>query len=189
MSNKAIFGTRIPKDYFVTTGVGETDLGGGVDPWETGSYDMALTDAEIENYNIIQYTSVMPVESKKHAIDDVRHLMHHGAVLETIMANINGVHGDHICAGVVTAHVKRKKDNHHIGGFACEYEGHATKEKAKEILHQSMMGLVERRYGKDEVEVFDVDYTICDLVVTKKFGTVLAALCFVSYIFPSVDAI
>ncbi len=179
-----ILGTRIPKDYFSTTGAGETDLGGGIDPWETGSYDLALTQAQIENFNIVQYTSVMPPQTVKHDIKEIKHVLYHGAVLETIMANINGVHGDHLCAGVVTAHVKRKSDGTHIGGFACEYEGHAKKEKAEKILESSMMGLIERRYKPGEVEVFDMDYTIVDLVVEKKYGTVLAALCFVSYTFP-----
>lgn len=38
-------GPRIPYQFFTTTGFGQTDSGGGVDPWETGSYDMALEDA------------------------------------------------------------------------------------------------------------------------------------------------
>ncbi len=102
------------------------------------------------------------------------------------MANINGKKGDHICAGVVTAHVKRKSDDYHIGGFACEYEGHATKATAEKILMESMEGLVYRRYKKDEVEIFNIDYTICDLVVEKKFGTVIALLGFVTYIHPEI---
>lgn len=181
---KAVYGTRIPKDYFTTTGSGETDLGQGIDPWETGSYDLALMDAKIENYNIVQYTSVMPKEVVKHSASEIGKFVHHGAVLETIMANINGVHGDHLCAGVVTAHVKLK-DGTHIGGFACEYEGHATEKKAKDILMQSMHGLVERRYGTD-AEIFDIDFIIKELVVTKKYGTVIAAVGFLSYIFPDV---
>lgn len=40
-----IFGSRIPKHYFVVKGLGETDQGEGSDPWETGSYDLALEDA------------------------------------------------------------------------------------------------------------------------------------------------
>jgi hypothetical protein len=34
--------------------------GGGTDPWETGSYDLALEEAHIENFNIVAYTSVIP---------------------------------------------------------------------------------------------------------------------------------
>ncbi len=62
---KLVLGTRIPKEYFAATGVGETDLGHGIDPWETGSYDLALEDAGIHNFNIVQYTSVIPQEAIK----------------------------------------------------------------------------------------------------------------------------
>lgn len=40
-----LLGTRIPKHYFMVKGFGETDQGDGSDPWETGSYDLALEDA------------------------------------------------------------------------------------------------------------------------------------------------
>jgi len=40
-----LFGSRIPKHYFMVKGFGETDQGDGSDPWETGSYDLALEDA------------------------------------------------------------------------------------------------------------------------------------------------
>ena len=40
-----LFGSRIPKHYFMAKGFGETDSGDGSDPWETGSYDLALEDA------------------------------------------------------------------------------------------------------------------------------------------------
>jgi len=181
------FGTRIPKAYFTATGCGETDLGAGVDPWETGAYDLALLDAGIENYNIVQYSSVMPKECVKHERKDIEHLLHHGAVLETIMANINGVQGDHLCAGVLTAHVRDKDSGESIGGFACEYEGHAKPERAKKILLTSMQGLIDRRFPKGNMELFNEDYIIADMVVEKKFGTAIAFLGFVSYLFPVVD--
>lgn len=34
--------------------------GGGTDPWETGSYDLALEEAHIEDFNVVAYTSVIP---------------------------------------------------------------------------------------------------------------------------------
>lgn len=34
--------------------------GGGTDPWETGSYDLALEEAKIEDFNVVAYTSVIP---------------------------------------------------------------------------------------------------------------------------------
>lgn len=31
-----LLGFRVPKDYFLATGGGDTNEGGGTDPWETG---------------------------------------------------------------------------------------------------------------------------------------------------------
>ncbi|MFZ3149645.1 MAG: pyruvoyl-dependent arginine decarboxylase [Methanothrix sp.] len=59
-----VLGNRIPCEYFVTSGHNDTDLGPGDDPWETGSYDLALMNASIENFNVLKYTSVLPPESR-----------------------------------------------------------------------------------------------------------------------------
>lgn len=40
-----------------------------MDPWETGSYDLALEDAGIQDFNIMPYTSVMPPESHEIAMN------------------------------------------------------------------------------------------------------------------------
>lgn len=182
--NKKIYGNRIPKDYFIATGAGETDLGSGNDPWETGSYDLALLEAGIENFNIVKYTSVMPKEAVKRTYEDIKPFLHHGAVLETIMAQMNGNQGDQICAGVVTCKIRIQKTQEEIGGFACEYVGHGSEEKAKEILHKTIKGVVNRRYKPDEVEIYDLDFITKHLNVTKKHGTVLASINFVNHIYP-----
>lgn len=181
-----IIGNRIPKDYFVTTGYGETDKGSGIDPWKTGAYDLALKSAQIENFNIVKYTSVLPPEAREWPIHKVKHLFHHGAVLETIMASINGYQYDHLCAGVGRIQVSKKSNQIHIGGFAAEYEGHAPKEKAKEILHDSLMGLFDSRYNPDEYEWFDEKFDITNFDVHKKFGTALAAIGFLTYVYPEI---
>lgn len=82
-----VFGNRIPKAYFVTSGQGDTDIGPGDDPWETGSYDLALMEAEIANFNVLKYTSVLPPEAKEIPISEAKESFHHGAVIETIMAS------------------------------------------------------------------------------------------------------
>ncbi len=194
MSDKIIneahrFGTRIPCDYFCSTGIGQTDLGKGIDPWETGAYDLALMDAGIQDYNIVQYTSVIPKEAKQWPRKKLEHLMHHGAVLETIMANINGKKGDHLCAGIGIAMVYRKKDNFCIGGYACEYEGHAKKSAAKKILTQSLQGLFERRFDPKKYRMGRPKFTIADCVVAKHWGTVIASINFVTYLHPKAPEI
>jgi len=180
-----IFGNRIPQYYFVTTGKGQTDQGSGIDPWETGAYDLALLDAHIENFNIMEYTSVLPPEAEEISVEEAMDkYFHHGAALETIMASINGHQGDRLCAGVGRIQVRTKKDKVHIGGFAAEYEGHATADVAEEVLHDSLMGIFNRRYNPDEYEPFGEKFTVIEFRVEKKYGTTLAAICFVTYIYP-----
>jgi pyruvoyl-dependent arginine decarboxylase (PvlArgDC) len=72
------YGCRIPKDYFWVIGWRESDVG-----IETGSYDAALTMANIENFNVMRYMSVLPPEAT-----ELPHLpnIHHGSVLEGITA-------------------------------------------------------------------------------------------------------
>jgi pyruvoyl-dependent arginine decarboxylase (PvlArgDC) len=67
-------GIGIPKEYFWVIGWGESDVG-----IEIGSYDAALHMAGIENYNVMLYTSVLPLETVQLSyLPDI----HHGSVLE-----------------------------------------------------------------------------------------------------------
>jgi arginine decarboxylase len=186
-----VFGNRIPKEYFVTSGKGDTDIGPGDDPWETGSYDLALMDAKIENFNVTQYSSVLPPESKEIPISEAEATFRHGAVIETIMASVNGVKGNTLCTGVGRIQVRRLSDGKHIGGFAAEYEKVHTEEialadaekAAEEMLHTSLMGEVNRRYSTDEYEFFDEQHEINAFKVEKSYGTSLVSLCWISYIY------
>lgn len=186
-----ILGNRIPSHYFVTSGFGQTNKGKGKDPWETGSYDKALLDAGIEDFNMMEYTSVLPPESKEINICEAKKLFRHGAVLETIMASVNGHMGERLCAGVGRVKVRRKSDCVYVGGYAAEYEGFADEATAKKILHKSLMGIVKRRNehrpDKDEIEPFDERITVRECFVEKNYGTVLVAICFVSYIYPVIE--
>lgn len=53
-------GTRYPIFGFVTGGTGAFNDGIPPQPYET--YNLALHEAGIENFNLIPYTSVMPLE-------------------------------------------------------------------------------------------------------------------------------
>jgi arginine decarboxylase len=187
LTQAQVFGVRVPKDYFISGGIGETDLGGGDDPWETGSYDLALKDAKIHNFNIIQYTSVMPKNAVRHEFEDIKDNLYHGAVLETIMANVNGKQGETITAGIITADIHLTSDGSHLGGFVCEYQGKEPEEIAKQTLHDSMHGLVDRRFDSNEVKVSNIEYHIKSLDVKKKFGTVISLVGYVSYMFPKFE--
>jgi arginine decarboxylase len=193
-----ILGNRVPYEYFITQGRGESDAGSKGLPYETGSYDAALFDAGIQNANVIEYTSVMPTKSKEIARDEGLKRLQWGEVLECIKAQANGKRGSKISAAVITTSVT-DPNGKYLGGFACEYSGSGTKEEAGKSLLDSIVGMIERRgYGKlknpelYKDNITDKGYNIHpgkhfvyqDLKVSKQHGSVFTAICFLSYRFP-----
>ena len=53
--SQIIAGNRIPKDFFITGGIGQSDI-----TVHAGSYHLALREAGIEPYNIMVYSSKLP---------------------------------------------------------------------------------------------------------------------------------
>ena len=173
-------------------GAGQSNFGPGNDPWETTAYDIALQEGGIENCNIVKYTSVIPPEARMINLGKARRegLFHHGMVLECIMAQVDGNEGQHNCAGVGTFDV-HDEHNKLVGGFAVEYEGVGSPQKARKMLEKSMNGLFSRRYkmstasGMVAYRMRNKEFHIRDLVVDDKYGTVLVGLCFVSFTVPT----
>ena len=197
-----IFGNRIPYEYFVTKGKGESDAGSKFLPYETGSYDAALNDAGIQNANIIEYTSVMPTESKQITKEEGIKRLQWGEVLECIKAQANGEKGSKISSAVMISTI-HDPTGKYLGGFACEYSGSESRKQIEESLEKSIFGMIERRgYGtvKNGIKMYkdnitDTGYKIHpgkifeyeSLDVKKKHGSVLTAICFVSYKFPNLS--
>ena len=199
-----ILGNRVPYEYFMTKGKGESDAGSEGLPYETGSYDAALFEAGIQNANIIEYTSVMPTESKQISKEEGLKRLQWGEVLECIKAQSNGKKGSKISAAVMTTSVIDPKGKY-LGGFAVEYSGSGTKQDAEASLAESVTGIIERRgYGKlkgggnlqmYKDNITDNGYKIHpgkifeyeNLNVTKEHGSVFTAICFVSYKFPTLN--
>lgn len=190
-----VLGNRIPYEYFVTMGHNDTDLGPGDDHWETGSYDQALMNASIENFNVLKYTSVLPPESREITLSEAKKYFHHGAAIETIMSDLNGVKGDTLCTGVGRIWVNTT-EGVLVGGFAAEYkkkyENQTVPEDqarmdAEEALGISLMGEVNRRYNGSEYQFSEPTFAVDYLQVQKNYGTSLVALCWVNYIFPQTE--
>jgi pyruvoyl-dependent arginine decarboxylase len=199
-----ILGNRVPYEYFITKGKGESNAGSEGLPYETGSYDAALFEAGIHNANVIEYTSVMPTDSKQISKEEGLKRLQWGEVLECIKAQSNGKKGSKISAAVITTSVIDPKGKY-LGGFAVEYAGSGTKQDAEASLAESITGIIERRgYGKLKGggnlklytdNVTDNGYKIHpgkifeyeNLDVTKEHGSVFTAICFVSYKIPTLN--
>jgi pyruvoyl-dependent arginine decarboxylase len=194
-----ILGNRVPYEYFITSGSGTSNVGSEGLPYETGSYDQALTKAGIENANIIEYTSVIPTGAKQISKEEGLKRIQWGEVLECIKAQANGEKGKFISSAVMTTSVYDPKGKY-LGGFACEYSGSGTKKEAEKSLEDSIDGIIEHRnFGttkggaklyKDNITNKGYKYHPGKLFVYEGLdvkgdhGTVLTAICFVSYRFP-----
>lgn len=194
-----IVGNRIPYEYFLTKGKGQSDVYSKGLPYETGSYDAALTKAGIQNANIIEYTSVMsPISTEIPKKDGLKRLKW-GEVLECIKASSNGKKGEFVSAAVITTEIIGP-DSKYCGGFACEYSGDGSREETIESLRKSIEGIIVRRrmgHFVNGLKMFQKNkttkgYTVTpgykfvyeSLKIRKNYGSVLAAICFVSYKMP-----
>ena len=174
-SNDILIGCRIPKDFFITCGSGESDI-----TIHAGSYHLALKEAGIEMCNIMTYSSILPKianEIKKPA------KIVHGSVMETIMAVSNSKKGERATAGIIYGQLYNRKTNEKYGGLVCEYNGGLTEEIAGKQLNDSLNELYFNGFSKD-YELKDIKLILKSLIPKKEFGTVLVALCFTNYLVP-----
>ncbi len=59
-----------------------------------------MVETGIQDLNITQYSSVIPPEAETVTLEEAKPFLRHGAVMESIMARMQGVKGDRITAGV-----------------------------------------------------------------------------------------
>ena len=194
-----VLGNRVPYEYFITKGKGESNAGSAGLPYETGSYDAALNVAGIENANVIEYTSVIPKDAKQISKEEGLKRITWGEVLECIKAQSNGKRGSKISAAIMTTTII-DPNGQYLGGFACEYSGSGTRKDAEDSLASSIKGMIQRRgYGviKGETKLYedtvtDTGYKIHpgavfeyeNLDVKEEHGSVFTAICFVSHKYP-----
>jgi arginine decarboxylase len=168
-----LIGSRIPYEYFVTGGIGESDIS-----IHAGSFDQALKDAGIHNVNIITYSSIMPKKARRVEKRELKF----GSVAETIIAIANGEKGQMVTAGLIIGWVYDDKDNK-IGGLVAEYHGNDEEEKAKDILRKSLDEMFKSRFPLS-YKLKDVEIYTKSFVPQKKYGTAIVAIVFVSYEYP-----
>ncbi|MGL4908870.1 MAG: pyruvoyl-dependent arginine decarboxylase [Bacteroidales bacterium] len=172
-------GCRVPKDYFETKGKGQSDIA-----VHAGSYHLALKDANIEKYNIMTYSSILPgianlIEQPKE--------MTHGCVVESIMSTCTVNKGERGTAGIVYGWLYNRKTNERYGGLVCENFGDFSPEDLRKHLMLSIHELYENGFEED-YKLDDIHYLNESIVPTKKHGTALVSLCFTSYFHPIIKA-
>lgn len=169
-----LIGCRIPRDFFVTKGIGESDI-----TVHAGSYHLALKQAGIEMCNIMTYSSILPGIAKE---VDKPHLVH-GSVMETIMAAADAPAGERATAGIVYGWLYDRNTGEKYGGLVCEYHGNLTEEEVDAQLRASLNELYTNGF-EEQFRIEEPRVMIESFVPKKKFGTALVAIGFVNYEIP-----
>jgi len=173
-----LIGNRIPKDFFTTAGVGQSDV-----TIHAGSYHLALKDAGIERCNIVTYSSILPAIATEIEKPDS---MVHGSVLETIMACSNAKKGQTATAGLIFGWLYDKVTGKKYGGIVCEYNENGSEEEAIKSLKARLNELYRNGFSEN-YEIKDIKLITRSFIPNKNFGTAIVALCFVNYLYPTFE--
>lgn len=169
---------RVPTKYFTTQGQGESNIA-----FHPGSYDAAVKNAKMENWNGVGYSSLLPPDAQEVPIPKV---YPHGSELMMIMARCDCKKGKKANAALGRAWVynENEKDKP-VGGLVAEFTkiGKNVDEKAaNNFLNRSLKEMFDRReypstYRLSEREMIGFE----SIAPTKKYGTALVAIGFVEY--------
>ncbi len=177
--NGILVGNRIPRDYFVTKGTGQSDI-----TIHAGSYHLALKKANIEMCNIMTYSSILPGIARKVERPDY---LDHGAVMESILTSCNAEKGQRASAGIIYGWLYDKITQDKFGGLVCEHYGNYDEKELNRLLEASLNELYVNGFD-DRFYLRDIERITESFVPDKKYGTALVALCFTNYVYPIIEA-
>lgn len=170
-------GNRIPKDYFVTKGVGESDI-----TIHAGSYHLALKQAGIETANIMTYSSIMPSIATEIEKSDIQH----GEVMECIISVGTARKGKRVSVGIIYGWLYDRISGEKHGGLVCERQEDMFTEELESSLHLSLNELYENGFS-EKFEIRDIRVMTETITPKKKYGTAIVAICFANFIVPIID--
>lgn len=175
-SDSLLTGNRIPRDFFITSGSGESDI-----CVHAGSYHLALQDAGIEKLNILTYSSVLPAIANQVERPES---MIYGSVMETIMAEVSGPKNVMISAGIKLGWLYNRATGERLGGLVCEYsDKNISNIELDKVLSASLLELYSTGYQED-YELREEETIWKSFIPKKQHGTVLVSLCFLNYLYP-----
>ena len=148
---------------------------------QTGSYHMALYDAGISDFNIMTYSSVIPATAHLATMDELD-LPPFGSEMKTIMAVSHGYQDEFVSAGVVYAWMYKDEN---FDGLVCEVSGRYRIEELESRLIRVINDLHQKTYGK--YYLGELNFITEGITIEKRYGTALAALCFVDFLQPEIE--
>ncbi len=173
-NHRLLLGNRIPHEFFITKGSGESDI-----TIHAGSFHLALCNAGIGMKNIVTYSSVLPAEARQIPMPAY---LKQGDVMEVIMAAGHCRKGERITAGMAIGWLYGQDSGEKAGGLVCELSGNYPVEEIEEKLNESIQEI--HRHGYEAYRLNDLQIITETYVPHKQYGTALVALCFNSYIYP-----
>lgn len=176
LKEKVLIGQRVPRDFFITTGSGQSDI-----TVHAGSYHLALKDAGIEMCNIMTYSSILPSVAREIPYQDSVH----GSVMESICAVATCEKGERATASIIFGWLYDRTSGEKYGGLVCEYNGSKSVEEAEAELRESLQELYTNGFD-ERFEIREIVVNSKSVTPEKKFGTALVAICFVNYLVPVV---
>lgn len=166
------FRNRVPKDYFITIGIGESDI-----TYHAGAMHLCLKTCGIEMCNIIQYSSILPSIANK--IERPEYIRH-GEVAECIIAMSSGTPGIRTSAGIIYGWLYDKITNEKFGGLVCENTGDYEESELIDLLYASLNELYINGFD-DKYYLRDIEIYISSFIPSKKYSAAGVALVFQNY--------
>ena len=102
------------------------------------------------------------------------------------MAVSHGYHDEFVSAGVVYAWMYKDENcDEKGGGLVCEVSGRYRIEELESRLIRVINDLHQKTYGK--YYLGELNFITEGITIEKRYGTALAALCFVDFLQPEIE--
>lgn len=153
----------IPKKYFITSGVGTSKVS------PLNSFDKALKNAGISEYNLVPVSSIIPagaVEVEKSEIQP-------GTIIFVVMARQDGYNGELVSAGVAVGKFLRSDGLRY--GLVAEGHGSCDRGELKKKILERLEEMANLRGGVLEevkVEIASIN------APSNEYATAIAAVVF-----------
>lgn len=177
-SENLFIGNRIPQDFFITKGTGESDTA-----IHAGSYYQALKKAGIGMCNVLTYSSSLPKIARE--VEQPAYI-EHGTVMECIMAVCNSRRGQRATAGIIYGWLYDRDTSEKYGALVCEnygyYDVHDLAEMLESSLDEMYCDQLKEKYRLSQIRILTESF-----IPKKTYGTSIVALCFLNYVYPVIQ--
>lgn len=152
-------GSVCPNNYMISSGY-------GIDKYQLVSFDKALINAGISNYNLVRVSSILPAECKRRE----KVFLKEGLMLLVAYGSISSNEFDKRLASAISVAIPQ---NTLDVGIIMEYSDFCTAQQAEE----SVLEMAQIAMENHNIKVKDIICSSVEKVVQKnEFATVISAV-------------